>query len=90
MTCKWWTYIWLNEGFAQLLQYTLTDMYLPGSRFKDYMNTFAMQGNSFRVDSRLSARAMTTFALTPDEVGRLFDTIAYDKCKMRFKILTIP
>lgn len=53
---------------------------------KDFMNILAVQGNIFRIDSRLSTRAMSTFALTADEVGNLFDSIAYDKCE---KIATI-
>lgn len=58
-------------------------MFQPGWRMKDFMNTFAIQGNAFIVDARNTTRAMTpdTVAVTPDEFGLLFDTIAYDKCK---------
>ena len=81
MTCSWWSYIWLNEGFAQLLQYTLTDMFHPDWRMIDFMNILAVQGSAFRVDARETARAMTTEANTITEIGNLFDTIAYDKCE---------
>jgi hypothetical protein len=73
----------LNEGFAQLLQYTLTDLYQPGWRMKDFMNAFAIQNNVFNVDARNTTRAMSPepIAITPDDFGRYFDSIAYDKCK---------
>jgi hypothetical protein len=58
-------------------------MYQPGWRMKDFQNTFAIQNNAFIVDARNTTRAMTpdTIAITPDDFGRYFDTIAYDKCK---------
>jgi hypothetical protein len=72
----------LNEGFAQLLQYTLVDTYYPEWRMHDFMNIFALQGNAFRTDARATTRQMTKYALTPTEVGSLFDNIAYDKCEL--------
>ncbi|KAG5680753.1 hypothetical protein PVAND_010240 [Polypedilum vanderplanki] len=79
VTCKWWSYIWLNEGFAQFLQYALTDMFHPEWRMYDFMNVLSMQSTAFSVDGRNTTRAMTTDARTPQEIDALFDSIAYDK-----------
>ncbi|KAL7036535.1 hypothetical protein ACKWTF_008841 [Chironomus riparius] len=78
-TCAWWSYLWLNEGFAQYLQYRLTDMFLPEWRMLDFMNVLAMQATAFRVDARATARAMTKDANSITEIANLFDSIAYDK-----------
>lgn len=53
---------------------------------KDFQNTFAIQGNAFIVDARNTTRAMTPdkIAITPDDFGRYFDTVAYDKCLYYF------
>ncbi|KAG5669539.1 hypothetical protein PVAND_017426 [Polypedilum vanderplanki] len=79
VTCKWWKYIWLNEGFAQLFQYTITDIVHPDWRMQDYFNIFAMQDRAFNHDATENTRAMTTDATTSEEVGLLFDIVAYDK-----------
>lgn len=49
------------------------------------MNTNAIQGNAFIVDARTTVRAMTpdTIAVTPDDFGAYFDTVAYDKCEFK-------
>lgn len=56
-------------------------MFQKDWRMKHFMNIYAMQNSAFRVDARTTTRAMTTMAYTPEDVGNLFDTIAYDKCK---------
>jgi aminopeptidase N len=87
VTCKWWSYIWLNEGFAQFLQYTLTDMFHPDWRMYDFMTVLSKQATAFVVDGRNTTRAMTTDASTPAQIDALFDSIAYDKCEINLWVL---
>lgn len=71
----------MNEGFAQLLQYTLTDMFYPEWRMMDFMNVLMVQATAFVSDARITTRAMTTEATTPAQIDSMFDNIAYSKCK---------
>lgn len=80
VTCQWWEYIWLNEGFATYFEYTLVDNVHPNLRMRDHFNIQKLQ-NTLRVDALETTRAMHTYAETPTAIMSLFDRIAYDKCK---------
>jgi aminopeptidase N len=47
----------------------------------DFMNVISMHEPAFKVDAKNTTRAMFTNVLRPDEIGALFDTVAYDKCE---------
>lgn len=58
VTCEWWSYIWLNEGFATLFEYLLVDKVHEGLRMHDFFNVEKVQ-NAFKVDSVESSHPMT-------------------------------
>lgn len=79
VTCEWWSYIWLNEGFATLLEFHITNVLYPQWNTRHFFNIRKLQ-NAFRSDSRDITRSMTTDLLTIPQITAAFDTIAYDKC----------
>ncbi|KAK9730882.1 ERAP1-like C-terminal domain [Popillia japonica] len=74
----WWTYIWLNEGFATYFEHYATDEVDPELRMMDQyvllVNQYAMDN-----DALVSTRRMSYYAETPSDISRLFDRIAYEK-----------
>jgi aminopeptidase N len=84
VTCKWWDYIWLNEGFATLFEYLLVDRVYPDERMQHYFNLNALQ-YAMRSDAKETTRAMLKHVETPKEIGDLFDNIAYQKGLKKLK-----
>ncbi|KAI4460016.1 protease m1 zinc metalloprotease [Holotrichia oblita] len=74
----WWTYIWLNEGFATYFEYYATSVVEPTMRLMEQYVVLSHQ-NAMESDSLRSTRPMTHYAQTPGEIIALFDRIAYDK-----------
>uniref|UniRef100_A0A182JBC8 Aminopeptidase n=1 Tax=Anopheles atroparvus TaxID=41427 RepID=A0A182JBC8_ANOAO len=75
---QWWSYIWLNEGFAELYGYVGSDLAYPSERYWDLFSVEVVQ-SAFGADSSDTIRPMTQDATTPSAIAGLFDTIAYDK-----------
>lgn len=79
---EWWSYLWLNEGFATLYgawafagpypELSAADIYL----ISDF-------GFALLIDGLGQSRPMTLYQETPFGIYSLFDTVAYSKCKFQ-------
>lgn len=82
---EWWSFLWLNEGFATLYEYTTTSRVFPEFQSIDFMIRDSVQ-YSLVSDGLESTRAMTSYAESPGGISALFDDIAYEKCNYLTKI----
>lgn len=79
VTMKWWDDLWLNESFANVMEYVAAD-----ALFSDWQvwNTFTCSEGlaAFRRDSIDGVQAVRTNVNHPDEISTLFDpSIVYAK-----------
>lgn len=86
VTCDWWDYIWLNEGFATFFEYYTTEqvvqnLYNDSWRLMDQFVIKNLQASAFVVDATIKTRPLNpdVSAKTPAQISSLFDDIAYKK-----------
>lgn len=75
---KWWTYLWLNEGFATLFEYYATDKIYPSMRLPDLMVLEAMH-NIMVTDAADEPRPMTHYVESKVNIRSLFNYVSYQK-----------
>lgn len=75
---KWWTYAWLNEGFATLFEYYGTDWLHPEWKIVDAFVVGVLQ-NVMVLDAAITTRPMTHYVDEPNAIVAIFDKIIYDK-----------
>ncbi len=79
VTMAWWDDLWLNESFANMMEYAAVDSMFPEWRI---WNTFiASEGlSALRRDAVPGVQAVRTSVHHPDEISSLFDpSIVYAK-----------
>lgn len=78
VTCQWWSYTWLNEGFARYYQYFTTGAIFPSWEMENQFVVAQLQ-SIFASDALSSSEAMTSAASSPSEISNKFSSISYSK-----------
>lgn len=78
VTPAWWTYLWLNEGFATYIEYLGSDYVEPEWKMKEQFVTSSLHV-AMSTDSLESSHQLAMHVNTPSEILALFDRITYDK-----------
>lgn len=78
VTMRWWTDLWLNEGFASWIEYMAVDHIFPDW---EMWTQFAVdeQHRAFKLDALQHTHPIETRIDHPDEIRSIFDTISYSK-----------
>nr|XP_014098397.2 aminopeptidase N-like [Bactrocera oleae] len=75
---RWWTYLWLKEGFATLFSYEVVDEVYPEWDVYQMMHTDDYQ-SALSNDGRGTVVPMTHYAQTPTEISARYGTSSYAK-----------
>ncbi|KAJ8889375.1 hypothetical protein PR048_008874 [Dryococelus australis] len=75
---KWWSCIWLNEGFAQYFQYFVTASVEPSWRM-DELFVLEQMHTALQYDSLESSHPLTYEVNTPSSIRAMFSTVSYNK-----------
>lgn len=78
VTMRWWTDLWLNEGFASWIEYLAVDHLFPEWQM---WTQFAVdeQQRAFKLDALEHTHPVEVPVRHPDEIRSIFDTISYSK-----------
>ncbi len=77
VTMKFWDDIWLNEGFANWMEYKVTGKIDPS--YRDELAELDMRNGALDADALVSARRIRQPIETPDDIANAFDGITYNK-----------
>lgn len=79
VTMKWWNDLWLNESFANFMEYIAIDALEPSWRIWEEYATYEVT-SALRRDSLDGVQSVKTDVNHPDEISALFDpSIVYAK-----------
>ncbi|XP_052903124.1 aminopeptidase N-like [Anopheles moucheti] len=78
VTPEWWTYVWLNEGFANYFEYYITSQLEPAWKFWDQFIVSNVH-SALSKDCHSSARPMNYYATDPAILNELYDYVVYAK-----------
>ncbi len=78
VTMRWWTDLWLNEGFASWMSYLAVDKLFPKW---DLWTQFAVdeQQPALKLDALKHTHPVQVPIHNPDEIRSIFDNISYEK-----------
>lgn len=78
VTMKWWTDLWLNEGFASWMEGKATNDLVPEWKAAD-ASIASDREAALRIDATAATHPVIQKVETVDQIGEAFDTITYQK-----------
>lgn len=78
VTMRWWTDLWLNEGFASWIEYMAVDHIFPEWQMWTQFSVDE-QHRAFKLDALEHTHPVEVPIKHPDEIRSIFDTISYSK-----------
>lgn len=86
VTMKWWTDLWLNEGFASYIEYLAIDSIFPEWEiWKQFVSREL--GNALRLDSLASTHPIEVPVNQPHEISEIFDAVSYSKSAVVIRMI---
>lgn len=78
VTMKWWTHLWLNEGFASFIEYLAVDKIFPEWHvWKQFV--FTEHAKALSLDSLENTHPIEVAVHHPGEISEIFDAVSYSK-----------
>jgi len=78
VTMKWWTDLWLNEGFASWIEYLAIDKLFPDwDMWTQFVSSEYMQ--ALEADALANTHPVEVPINDPEEIQQVFDSISYQK-----------
>lgn len=78
VTMRWWTDLWLNEGFASWIEYLAVDHMFPDWNMWTQFNVDEQQ-QALKLDALEHTHPIEVPVNHPDEIRSIFDAISYSK-----------
>ncbi|KAE8884831.1 Puromycin-sensitive aminopeptidase [Phytophthora fragariae] len=79
VTMDWWTGLWLNEGFAQFMEFEAAHHIFPEWKLWETFVQDIMLGSAFVKDAMVSSHPIEVVVNHPQEADEIFDAISYHK-----------
>ena len=78
VTLKWWDDLWLNEGFANYIEYIGAANYHPDWELEAQFNTDDLHP-AMELDASAESHPIIQEVNDPDQITEIFDSITYKK-----------
>ncbi len=78
VTMRWWTDLWLNEGFASYIEYLAVDKIYPNWNIWTQFANHDL-GVALKLDSLHNTHPIEIKVHHPSEISEIFDEISYSK-----------
>ena len=88
VTMTWWSDLWLNEGFAEFMEYKAVDNVEPKWKMLDQFIPFDFV-RALRADESRYTHKIAVPVMNPSEISEIFDDISYGKGSRFLQLLTL-
>lgn len=78
VTMKWWTHLWLNEGFASFMEYLAVDKLFPEWKVWTQF-VYTEHAKALSLDGLENTHAIEIPVHHPGEISEIFDAVSYSK-----------